>query len=221
MSTLAQQIEDFKLQSRAKMDTNTKNTMQSVTQGLIDSKLRDKALKVGDRITPFSLLNASSNIIHIEDIIDNNKYTILNFYRGSWCPYCNLELKALQKIQPELKILHTELVALSPQTPDNAMLAKDKDELTFEVLCDKNNTIGRKMGIVYELPTALRPVYEELGIDLLEVNKNGTFEIPLAATFVINSNYEIIYTFVDEDHTKRLEPRDILMAIKKDIINSH
>lgn len=221
MFSLAKQIEEFKLQSRANMKKETQDIMLKVTKTLVESNLKNKALKVGDKITPFSLLNANMDIRHIQDIIDKNKYTILSFYRGAWCPYCNLELKALQKIQPELKILQTKLVAISPQTPNDSMLTKEKNKLTFEVLCDKNNTIGRKMGIVYSLPEELHPIYKDMGIDVLGINKNGTFEIPLAATFVINNSYEIIYRFVDEDHTKRLEPNDMLKAIKKDIINSH
>lgn len=221
MPTLENDIERYKLSFKEKVDVETQNIMIDATQELKKEDLRRKCLQIKDKIPVFSLLNATGDIIHIQDIIDKHKYTILSFYRGAWCPYCNLELKQLQKIQSELKILHAEMVALSPQTPDNSLISKEKNALTFEVLCDKNNAVAREFGIVYNLPEKLRPIYKSFGIDIIESNNNGTFDLPLPATFVVNNNYEIIYSFVNEDYTKRLEPRDILTAIKKDIINSH
>lgn len=221
MPTLKNAINRYKDDFKQKVPEHVRQTMLDATDRLRNQNISHAALKVGDHITPFSLLNAINKPINIEEELRTHNYLVLNFYRGAWCPYCNLELRQLQKIQGELRVLHAELLALSPQTADNSLSQIEKENLKFNVLCDKNNAVARKFGLVFTLDEELRPIYEDFGIDILESNKNGTFDLPLPATYVVNKNYEIIYAFVDEDYTNRCEPEAILHAIKEDIKNTH
>ncbi len=221
MPTLKNAINRYKDDFKQKVPEHIQQTMLDATDRLRTKNISQQALKIGDHIPTFTLLNATNQPIHLDEHLQKNNYIVLNFYRGSWCPYCNLELKQLQRIQGELRVLHAELLALSPEKPDNSLNLKEKENLKFEVLCDKNNAVARKFGLVYTIDEELLPVYEDFGIDILESNKNGTFDLPLPATYVVNKNFEIIYTFVDEDHTNRCEPESILHAIKEDIKNNH
>lgn len=221
MPSLQANIDEYKESFKQKVPEAIQETMRGATQQLIDKNIKNSALKIGDQIASFSMLNANNKAIHIDEVLNKYKYVILSFYRGSWCPYCNMELRQLQKILPELKILQTQLLALSPQNPDDSLSLKEKEHLDFEVLCDKNNALARKFGIVFTLDDSLKPIYEDFGIDILQSNKNGTFDLPLPATFVINNNHEVIYAFVDEDYTHRCEPKEILHVIKEDLKNSH
>lgn len=211
MSSLQKNLEEFEEEIRNKMPSFVKEI----------KSVKEKSLKIKDRISPFSLLNASSNIIHAKDIIDKNNYTVLSFYHGSWSNACNKQLKKLEKIKKELKILNTKILALSAQTPQNSLLTRKSNELSYEVLSDKNNTVAKSLGIVFTLSSEFKTIYESFGVDLIQSNKSNTFELPLPAIFIINKNYEIIFTFIEEDYTKRCETKDILRAIKKDIINLH
>lgn len=221
MPRLQDDINKYKEKFVEKVPEDVRNIMLEATQKLKDEKLVNKALKVGDQIDSFSILNISNHVINIDAVLKKNSYAVLSFYRGAWCPYCNMQLARLQKILPELKILHSPLFALTPQAPDISLSQKEKSNLEFEVLCDKNNALARKFGIVFTLDDSLKPIYENFGIDILQSNKNGTFDLPLPATFVINSNHQVVYAFVDEDYTNRSEPEDILHAIKEDLKNRH
>lgn len=221
MSTLIKDIENYKSSFIKKVPDDIQAIMSNSTQKLIHKELSKQALRENDLIPEFTLLNTTNQLIHINDVLDKHDYVVLSFYRGSWCPYCNLELKHLEKIQASLKILHTELIAISPQTNEQSLQAKEKLNLSFDILCDKNNAVAKKFGLVFSLDDELRPIYENFGIDILKSNKNGTFDLPMPATYVINKNHKIIYSFIDEDYTKRCEPNDILHAIKDDIKNLH
>ncbi len=221
MKNSEEDISNYEIKQVKITDEKIQKIVSLENQKLEEKNLKNLALKQKDKIIDFSLLNANSKIIHIKDIIDKNKYTLLNFFRGVWCPYCNKELQDLEKIKKELKILNCKILALSPQSPFYSLITKNQNRLTFEVLSDKNSTIANNFGIVFTLSDKLKNIYESFGIDLLQLNKSNTFELPFPAIFIINKNYEIIFSFVEEDYTKRAKSKDILRAIKKDIINSH
>lgn len=221
MPKLTDALQRYKDGVQQKVSQSALQTMQEATLNLKEKRAHSNILKVGDHIDAFTMLDAQNQMFNLDTVLNKYQYIVLSFYRGAWCPYCNLELQYLKKIVPQLKILNTQLYALSPQTPDLSRSQIQTEALGFNILCDKNNALARKFGIVFTLEESLRPIYETFGIDILQSNKNGTFDLPLPATFIINNNYEVIYAFVEEDYTKRCEPQDILEAIKKDLKNRH
>lgn len=220
MATIEKTIQEYKEINSTKLSSKIKETLQNATKRLEELDLKSKALRVGDKIPEFTLTNQNNKIVNIKDIIEKNRYTVINFFRGDWCPYCNIELNALQKIISQLKILNTTLISLSPQTSNRSLYSKQNLSLDFEIFYDKNNTIAKDFGLTFTLDKELIPIYENLGIDILESNKTNNYTLPIPATFIVNKNYEIIYSFVEEDYTKRCEPKDILNIIKKEIINT-
>lgn len=219
MPTLEKNIENYIEEFNKTLSKESIEIINNSTKKLEDSNIKERSLTIGDKIPEFTLSNQDSKIINIKDIIETNNYTVISFFRGSWSPYCIMELNALQKIVSQLKIFHGTLISISPQTPDKSTYTKDKFSLNFEILYDKNNTIAKDFKITYTLDEELIPIYDELKIDILEANRNGTYTLPLPATYIVNKNYEIIYSFVEEDYKKRCEPKTILDAIKKDMLN--
>jgi len=140
---------------------------------------------------------------------------VLSFYRGDWCPYCNLELKALQERVAEIEALGARLVAVSPQTPDATTDTATRNKLTFEVLSDTGNTVAKSFGLDFELAEELRPIYKNWGADLEKLNGEPPFSLPMAATYVIGCDGTIIESFVDTDYTERMEPQAIVDALKR------
>ena len=215
MSRLIDAIKEYQEVFKTKAPIEVQETMLKATKKLADASLSKNALKVGDVASEMKLPNAVDNEVSLYETLENNDYVIVNFYRGVWCPYCNLELQALQSYNDEFKKLGAALIAVSPQTTDSSLSTKEKNELSFEVLSDANNIIAKEYGLVFSVAEELRPIYLSFGINIPANNEEDSYEIPMPATYVINKNKEIIFSFIDEDYTKRCEPQDIIDVIKK------
>ncbi len=133
---------------------------------------------------------------------------------GGWCPYCSLELKALQSVNAESEALGARLVAISPQVPDESLSTAEKNDLEFEVLSDVNSQVADQYGLTFSLDEDLRPVYKNWGADVATVNDDPDCKLPLPATYVISQDGKIVHSFVEEDYTERLEPDEILDSLR-------
>jgi len=215
MSRLTEEINNYKEAFKDKVPADIREIMLQATAKLEKESISKDALKVGALAKSFELPNALGNLIKLDELLEQNDYIVLNFYRGAWCPYCNMELKALQDMNDEFKKLGTKIVGVSPQTPDASLSTQEKNELTFEVLSDEHNIIAKEYGLVFSLAQELRPIYSKFGIDIPTSNADDSFELPMPATYLIKKNGEILYSFIDEDYTKRCEPQIILDIIQK------
>ncbi|NET37895.1 MAG: AhpC/TSA family protein [Cyanothece sp. SIO1E1] len=211
--TLTQDLIELRNQFLGTVPDDVKAVMSKATEELANSGLTDRSLKVGDKVPNFSLPNATGATVAIQELLQAGP-VVIAFYRGQWCPYCNLELRALQQALPQIQAQGATLVTISPQTPDNSLSTQEKNELTFEVLSDAGNEVAKDFGIVFTLPEELRPIYENFGIDVPAHNGNDTFELPISATYVVAPNGSVIHAFVEADYTKRLDPVDIVAALK-------
>ncbi|MDY7022975.1 MAG: peroxiredoxin-like family protein [Cyanobacteriota bacterium] len=210
---LTQELQDLRNQLRAKHPDDIKVVMDQATEDLVKSGITEQALKVGDQVPDFQLPNAVGQVVEIQKLLKSGP-VVIAFYRGQWCPYCNLELRTLQKYLPEIEKLGAKLTAISPQTPDNSLSTTEKNELTFEVLSDVGNQVAKQFGLVFTVVEELRPIYEGFGIDLPAHNGDESFELPIPATYIINSNGVIVHAFVEPDYTQRLDPKDIITTLK-------
>ncbi len=210
MSRLIDEIKKYQENFKDRVPVEFQEIMLNATENLKGLNISKDSLKEGNNAKDFALPNAVNATISLDELLKDNEYVVINFYRGAWCPYCNLELKALQGINSELKELNAKLVAISPQTPDASLSTKEKNELEFEVLSDLHNSVAKEYGLVFSLAEELRPIYEGFGIDIPGSNDENTYDLPMPATYVVNKNKEIIFSFIDEDYTKRCEPQTIL-----------
>ena len=187
--------------------------MQKCTNSLKEESLGAKAVKKGDKLPDFKLPNSEGKIVSLSDFTSEN--LVVSFYRGGWCPYCNMELKALQEALPKFKSLNTDLVAISPETPDNSLSTSQKNEIEFNILSDIDNEYAKSLGLAFKMPEDLKTIYKEFNINVDKHNGNENYELPMPATYVINKNREIILSFIPEDYTERLDPETILEVLKK------
>jgi peroxiredoxin len=187
--------------------------MQEATTALEQSRILEKILTLGDTIPYFSLPNATGEIVNMRELLAQGP-VVIAFYRGGWCPYCNLELRALQQALASIQGTGATLVAISPETPDNSLTTQEKNELEFQVLSDRDNQVAREFGLVFRLPASLLPIYEDFGIDLIAHNGNNHFELPIPATYVVRQDGTVKYAFANVDYTKRAEPSEIVNALQ-------
>ncbi|WP_346292230.1 peroxiredoxin-like family protein [Sphaerothrix gracilis] len=211
--SLTQDLANFAAQIQAQMPDEVKGKMAQALTELQASDIADNSLKAGDRVPNFSLPNAVGQTVSIQDLLQTGP-VVISFYRGSWCPYCNLELKALQQALPEIEAQGASLVAISPQTPDSSLPTAEKHDLSFEVLSDVGNQVAREFGLVFALPAYLRPIYENFGIDLPAHNGDETFELPVPATYVVRTDGTIVQAYINVDYTQRQDPAEIVAGLK-------
>ena len=199
--------------SAAKASEEKKKIYANGIEDVKNSGILDSALNVGDKAPNFTLNNALNNPVSLYDELKNGP-VILTWYRGGWCPYCNITLHYLQEKLPEFKNAGATLIALTPEVPDKSLSTSEKHELEFAVLSDLNNVVGKKYGVVFQLTLDVASIYEE-GFGLSKYNGNSDSELPLAATYVIDKNGIIQYAFLDSDYRNRAEPNEIIKALQK------
>jgi peroxiredoxin len=177
--------------------------------------LAKTALKVGDRAPAIKLGNARGQTVDVSALLKKGP-VIVTFYRGGWCPYCNLELRAFQRVLPELTAAGAALIAISPERPDDTLSTAEKNALTFEVLSDIGQKVGRAFRLVYEFSDELKAAYKGFGLDI--PTKNGAeseWALPISATYVIDRNEMIIYAHTDPDYRDRADPNEILALLRQ------
>lgn len=166
------------------------------------------------RAPDFTLPNAIGKEVRLTDRLAIGP-VILTFYRGGWCPYCNLELRAYQQVLPQIQKLGASLIAVSPQTPDASLSTAEKNNLEFDVLSDVASKIARAYGIAFEIPDELKALYTKLGHALPETNGTDDWTLPVPATFVIDQNGRIALAYIDVDYRNRLEPVEAIALLKR------
>jgi len=170
-------------------------------------------VQVGDKAPDFSLSNAVGETVRLSNLLKNGK-VILTFYRGTWCPYCNLQLNQYQQMLPEIKEKGGQLVAISPQTPDESLSIKEKNNLAFEVLSDNGNIVARQFTTVFK--NGEQPVAEmqKLGIDFDSFYSDDSREIPVPAVFIIEQDNMVSFAHTTGgDYRNRTEASAILEAL--------
>jgi len=188
--------------------------MDRATRELVASGIKALALKEGNYVDDFTLTDPDGKPVRLQNLLEVGP-VVISFYRGGWCPYCNIELRGLQRALPEIKALGASLVAVSPQLPDNSLSTEEKNNLAFPVLSDLGNVIARRFGIVYRLPDDLLDTYKAFNHGLADMNgEEGATELPMPATYVVDRSGMIRLAFIDEDYTKRLDPQEILETLR-------
>ena len=172
-----------------------------------------QAVKEGQIAPNFTLPDVRGGNLTLADLLDRGP-VVLTFYRGSWCPYCNLTVAAYQKALPQITELGATLVAVSPQTLDNALSLLEKHELAFPVLTDAGNTVARRYGLVFKLGDTLLAALRSLGVDIAQYNADPSGELPIPGTFIIGQDGIVVRAFVDPDFRKRLEPTEIIASLR-------
>src|SRR5487761_2210347 len=209
MASLKQEIAAYKAASKVRASDEIQATMRQATEELIASGIEKKALKAGDTMPNFEIPNQYGQLKRLSDYLATSPI-VLNIYRGGWCPYCNMEMKALQAVQAAIEACNARLVGMAPETPDKALSTAERNGINIDILSDVGNRVAETLGLVFELPQALRPIYEKFGIDIPAYNGDKSFKLPVPATYIVGQDRVIVYAFVNADYTERLEPADIV-----------
>jgi peroxiredoxin len=174
-----------------------------------------RAPQVGDAAPDFTLPDQDGEDLRLSQLLEQGP-VVLIFYRGEWCPYCNLQLRTFQARLPEIAAVGGRLIAISPQTRDHSVAMANKNDLGFPVLSDVEGEVIELYGLRYEVDAETRKLYDTAGNDLAEYNGQGGWILPAAATFVIGTDGRVRYANVRGDWRERAEPDDVLAVLKSE-----
>ncbi len=187
--------------------------MRRATSELIEARLAERALRVGDSIPSFALKGPDGAAVDSVKLLASGPL-VISFYRGVWCPYCNIELQALQAVLPAIVEKGAQLIAISPQTAANSRRSQRDNGLTFPILSDPSNEVAAQFGLRWTLPDYLREVYLQVfKNDLAVINGDKSWTLPMPARYVVNQRGVIVSANVNPDYTQRPEPADLLAVL--------
>ena len=188
--------------------------MHKATADLIASGQADRAIKAGARAPKFALPNAHGQLVRSSDLLAKGPL-VVTFYRGIWCPYCNMDLQAIEAAADEIRVLGASLVAISPQTAPNRRKSERENGLTFPILSDHGNSIANEFGLRFRLPDDLIAVYRGFGNDLTIGNGEDSWTLPMPARYVIGTDSVVVYAEVNPDYTRRPDPSELLPVLRR------
>jgi peroxiredoxin len=187
--------------------------MHRATDELMASGAAERALKAGDRAPQFALKDANGREIASQELLAKGPL-VVTFYRGVWCPYCNMELQALQEALSAITERGAQLIAISPQLQHNSLKSERENKVTFRILSDPGNEVAARFGLRFKLPDYLIELYRgSFKNDLSRTNGDSSWTLPMPARYVIGMDGVIAYAEVSPDYTDRPDPEDLLPAL--------
>ena len=207
--SLSQQLEELTIKLHTLVAVERLQVIDQEIEHLTSSGIAESALKAGERAPAFELRDGDGMLWRSQDLLRNGPLVIV-FYRGRWCAYCNTQLAALQCFHSQIAQAGASLVAISPQTEKHSYMTRDMHKLRFPVLSDPGNKLAKEFGLVWRLSPDLQQMYEAIMTRLPGYNGDQSWEVPLAATYIVQPDGRISYARVDVDWRKRPDPEEIL-----------
>lgn len=211
--TIREQSERQKKAASERLPAEVVAVFDRSIRDLLEQGIPGGAVAVGDTLESFTLSDATNELVTLDQLVEAGPAVIV-FYRGGWCPYCNLALRTYQnELLPELTRFGARLVAISPQPPDQSLSTTEKIGLEFTVLSDPGNRVARSIGIVFQQAEDVLDAQRNLGLDLAKVNAEGSTELPRPTVLIVNSDRTVRFIDIQPDYTARTEVADILVAL--------
>jgi peroxiredoxin len=211
--TLQEQIEAQQQRILSYIPERIRRTLAESTSRLVRSGIHERCLAKDDRIPAFTLMNLTGGRITSDSLLRRGRL-VISFYLGSWSPPCCLEMQVLQEHLADLRALGAQLVAVSPELPDNSLAIKEKYGVEFDLLHDAGNAVARRFGLVFAVPEEVRAFYANFGFHIPSHNGEDTWEIPLPATYIVETDQTVLHAYADADYTKRMEPAEIVSVLR-------
>jgi peroxiredoxin len=210
---LEKELTDFRVEHTRTMPVGRAELYDAKVEALRASFLIENTPAMGGEAPEFSLPNAQGKLVSLSKALSDGP-VVVTFYRGSWCPYCNLQLRAYQRALSEITALGGRLMAISAQLPDKSLSTVEQNALEFDVLSDVGNRVARSFGLVYALPDELRAALISNNKALPMFNGDDSWELPVPATYVIGRNGRVVLASVQIDYRQRLAPEEIVAALQ-------
>lgn len=177
-------------------------------------RLAAGVLPVGAKAPNFELQDQDGKIVSSLDLLARGRLVIC-FIRGRWCPFCVGQVEAMNLVLPQIEQAGASLVAISPQTVKQSFFMHDQHKVRFPLLSDAGNNVARQFGLTYRVPAMQEAVYRRAFVNLPFTNGDGSWELPIPATYIVGSDGTILFASAHEDYTERPEPAEIVRELQK------
>ncbi|WP_281991531.1 peroxiredoxin-like family protein [Aquimarina aggregata] len=210
---LQKQTEHLRQNILKRMPKSIVDTFKTDISQLKKQKLKENALQVGDTLPNSILRTINNDVVNLQSLHTSN-FLIINFYRGGWCPYCNMELREYERLQNEFKVNNTNIISISAELPNLANQTSNKNTISHPILTDTDATFMKEIGIIFKLSKNAQKDFAGFGMDFVNIHGNENYELPVPAVYVVDKGFRIIFRYFEEDYMKRLEPLDLLNFLK-------
>ena len=211
---LQDKLDALKAEFKTKAPAEVAAAIQRAIDELVETGQSARALKTGSRVPSFTLPDAEGKIVSSTDLLAKGPL-VITFYRGVWCPYCNMDLQAIEAAAAEIRARGASLVAISQQTPANSRKSQRDNGLSFPILVDRGGEVAAAFGLRWLVPDDLRDIHSKLGADLPTFNGEPSWTLPMPARYVIAPDGMIAYGEVNPDYTHRPEPSDLFPTLER------
>jgi peroxiredoxin len=211
--TIREQASQLKAVAAERLPADVVEVFDHSIQGFLDQGIPAGAVKAGDQLGPFTLRDATGAAVSLDQILATGPAVIV-FYRGGWCPYCNVALRTYQReLLPQLGGFAATMVAISPQSPDESLSTAQKAGLEFTVLSDPGSRLAQRIGIAFQQADEVLAAQRQLGLDLTAVNAEGSSYLPRPTVLIVDPDRTVRFADVQPDYTARTEVADIVAAL--------
>ena len=204
VNILEKKLSERRESAKNRISPEILSKMLEATQSLKNSELEKEAFNIGDKIEDTILLNNLGDKVSIMDVLGKQP-AIISFYRGTWCPYCNLELSTYNELLKDKNKI--KMIAISPERPESSI---NVENLNFEVLSDIDNKFAKKLNLTFDITETIESIYDGFGINLEKSQGKKSRILPIPATYIVDSSGFIVYAYIDADYTKRAEPKEVI-----------
>ena len=212
--TLEDSLAKLKVKIEGSMPQENISIMHQATKDLQATGIGEGILKIGDKAPEFSLPNQEGKIISSNELLSKG-HLVITFYRGLWCPYCNLDLSNLKRYKSQLDAQNATMLSISPQKPEFNQKIIEQQRLNFDLLSDTENTIASQFGLRWTMVDPLKSLYKDtFGIKLPDYNGDNSWTLPIPARFIIGTDGIIKYAEYSIDYTKRPNPDVLVEALE-------
>jgi peroxiredoxin len=212
-ATIREQSDQLKAAAADHLPADVLGVFDRSIEKLLAEGIPSDVVQVGDQLELFSLDDAMGQPVSLEQLVESGPAVIV-FYRGGWCPYCNLALRTYQReLLPQLDRFGARLVAISPQTPDQSLSTAEKADLSFAVLSDPASRLAAQIGVAFQQADDVLAAQRQLGLDLAEVNAERVTRLPRPTVLVVDRDRVVRFVDVQPDYTARTEVADIVGAL--------
>ena len=214
MKSLKQRLAALRENIEKSLDNDALAIMHRATADLVANGLEDRVLAVDESMPRFELPDQHGELHRSETFVEGGPL-IVTFYRGIWCPYCNLDLKVLETYQPRFRKAGATLVAISPELPEHSRQTAKRHRISFPILSDAGNEVASSFGLRFFIGEPLKQLYRDgFGIDLESFDGDASWTLPMPARFVVDRTGKVRYAEASADYTKRPEPDELLPVLE-------
>jgi peroxiredoxin len=214
MPTITEQATQVKAASATRLPAEVVAAFASDQAALAAGGVPAGAVSVGDTLAPFALSDATGQTCTLDELTAAGPAVIV-FYRGGWCPYCNVALRTYERdLLPQLAAYSAQLVAISPETPDASLTTQEKAELSYPVLSDPGAAVAWSLGITFDPSKEGLAAQRQIGVDIRTTRADGATKLPMPTVVIVDRDHIVRFADIRSDYTGRSEVDEILAALQ-------